>query len=141
MSEMGYPAVRARFGRPQRSSSSQGTPLHRLDTLREAPSSVNVVDEQQQPLTDSNSHSPSYRAPHLGPLSPAARLPVPRQRNGSSGDYGHGTREEDATAEEERQPLAPPPRWAAGPQGREESRGPQAAPLRPQWKPRRQQRP
>ncbi|KAL2081126.1 hypothetical protein ACEWY4_022979 [Coilia grayii] len=141
MSEMGYPAVRARFGRPQRSSSSQGTPLHRLDTLREAPSSVNVVDEQQQPLRDSNSHSPSYRAPHLGPLSPAARLPVPRQRNGSSGDYGHGAREEDATAEEERQPLAPPPRWAAGPQGREEGRGPQAAPLRPQWKPRRQQRP
>lgn len=139
MSEMGYPAVRARFGRAQRPSSSSGMPLQMLDTVREAPSSVSLVDEQQ-PLRDSHSH----RAPHLA----GSRAPIPRQRNGSSGDNGDTARgpreegeEEEAAAgeeEEQQQPLSPPHSWAPARQG--EGRA-QAPLLRPQWKPRPQPRP
>lgn len=140
MSEMGYPAVRARFGRPQRSSSSSGMPLHKLDTLREAPSSVSMLDEQQ-PLREDR------RAPHPGPTSPGARAPIPRPRNGSSGDGDgrtRGTIAEDQQEDEERQPLSPPPGWALDPPGQGQGQGQgrtQRPQTRPQWMPRRQQRP
>ncbi|XP_076120456.1 sodium/hydrogen exchanger 2 [Alosa pseudoharengus] len=145
MSEIGYPAVRARFGRPQRSSSSGGMPLHRLDTLKEAPSSVSVVDEQQ-PLRDSHNRGNARRAPQLSPTAPGPRLPLPHRRNGSSGDYDGKARGAVEEEEEERQPLSSPPAWALEAQGQHEEqeqepgrgRPPQ---LRPQWKPRRQQRP
>lgn len=143
MSEMGYPAVRARFGRPQRSSSSSGMPLHTLDALREAPSSLSVVDEQQ-PLRDS---SHRHRSPYQGPMSPGSRAPIPHPRNGSSGDYdgrAGGRAEEDKPEDEERQPLSPPPGWAPGPPRQDQGQGQgrtQRPQTRPQWKPQRQQRP
>lgn len=136
MSEMGYPAVRARFSRPQRTLSSSGMPLHRLETMREAPSSVSVVDEEQ-PLRH------SHRAPYPGPMSPGSRAPIPHSRNGSSGDCdgrARGIIEEDKPEDEERQPLSPSPGWALKPHRQDQDRT-QRPQTRPQWKPQRQQRP
>ncbi|KAM9802023.1 sodium/hydrogen exchanger 2 [Syngnathus typhle] len=46
MSELSFPARRSHFAPPSRSSSRAGFPLHRLDTLEEAPS-VDLLDERR----------------------------------------------------------------------------------------------
>lgn len=126
MSETAYPSRRSRFGQPSRPSSRGMIPLHRLDTLTEAPS-VDMLDENQRRGTSRKTSSSSD-----------SRIPAPRHQlhspvdtdSGSADNLRNGHHEE----EEEEEPSLPPPSWAVEPRDNATQN-----PLlrRPQWNPKK----
>ncbi|XP_035532592.1 sodium/hydrogen exchanger 2 [Morone saxatilis] len=138
MSEVAYPSRRSRFQQPGRSSSRAMMPLHRLDTLKEAPS-VDVLDESTgergrmgHGMSRTNSSSSNARIP-----APRRQFPPSIDNDSSSADnFRNGHHE--ATAEEEeqqqQQPSSPTPAWAAEPQ---DSTAQNPLLRRPQWNPKR----
>ncbi|XP_047457481.1 sodium/hydrogen exchanger 2 [Mugil cephalus] len=142
MSEVAYPARRMRYGQPTRSSSKAMMPLRRLDTLREVPS-VDILNESRSGSSRSGSgrsrrgmsRTNSY---HSDSHVPASRHPSVHNNNGSRDNLRsdhHGAGEEEEEQEETpRQPLSPPPAWAAEPRD-----GTTQNPLlrRPQWNPKK----
>lgn len=126
MSETAYPSRRSRFGQPSRPSSRGMIPLHRLDTLTEAPS-VDMLDENQRRGTSRKTSSSSD-----------SRIPAPRHQlhspvdtdSGSADNLRNGHQEE----KEEEEPSLPPPSWAVEPRDNATQN-----PLlrRPQWNPKK----
>ncbi|XP_068602045.1 sodium/hydrogen exchanger 2 [Brachionichthys hirsutus] len=135
MSEAAYPSRPARFQQPPRSSSRAMMPLHRLDTLKEAPS-VDMLDERAEEAR--GRAGPSL--PRATSSSSDSRLPAPRRHPHSSVNNdsrsGQNLRDgnREAEDEEEPQPSSASPAWAAEP------RSPSAQnPLlrRPKWNPKK----
>ncbi|XP_074551162.1 sodium/hydrogen exchanger 2 [Halichoeres trimaculatus] len=131
MSEIAYPAKRSRFSQPSRSSSRAMMPLHRLDTLQEAPS-ISILDENPgdergrmgRSIPRINSHSSDSQVP-------APRRPLENEDQDSADNLRNSHHE---AGEEQQEPTPPPPVWAAEPRDNT-TRNPLLR--RPQWNPKR----
>lgn len=134
MSEVAYPSRRSRFGQPARPSSRAMMPLHRLDTLKEAPS-VDMLDEKTRVERGRARRGTS----RTNSSSSDSRIPAPRHHfhssidndSGSADNFRNGHHEAE---EEEQQPSSPSPAWAAEPRDNAAQN-----PLlrRPQWNPKK----
>lgn len=132
MSEVAYPSRHSRFTKPGRSSARAMVPLHRLDTLKEAPS-VDVLNESRG---ESSSAGRGMPRPTFSSSDP--RVPAPRRQLSPTADNDNNRNLHQEAAqrdeEEEQQPSRPPPAWAAEPRDNT-PRNPLLR--RPQWNPKK----
>ncbi|KAI2660485.1 Sodium/hydrogen exchanger 2 [Labeo rohita] len=118
-SEIDYPSNRPKIRYPKRVSSKAGMPLRPLDTLKEAASSVNMVDEQ-------NEEQRGNRRSHLGSNVRRSGLTV-RLRNYS---------DEDSEGEEQKA-RSSPHAWVREPQNNSDVQHPLVK--GPHWLPKKPQ--